>query len=100
LKYKLAKPILAHCLSLHSYRQTPIENCPISQTGSYPAYLAVNGFIEELSYEDRTLSGGYPKAWIAITLPESILIRRVRAFTNKVKYELVIFGFFSLGDML
>jgi hypothetical protein len=46
--------------------------------------LSINGLIEETVYEDRTVTGNNPYAWIAITLPEPLLIRRVKAFTFKV----------------
>jgi predicted membrane metal-binding protein len=35
----------------------------------------------------RTSTGANPNAWIAITLPESILIRRVKAFPYEVIEE-------------
>jgi hypothetical protein len=40
-----------------------------------------------LSFFFRTSTGANPNAWIAITLPESILIRRVKAFPYEVIEE-------------
>ncbi len=41
-----------------------------------------------MTYEDRTVTGSNPLAWIAITLPEPLLIRRVKAFTFKVSLKI------------
>ena len=56
-------------------------------TAGSPASLSINGLLEEVSLGDRTLTGRAPFAWISITLPESILIRRVKAFTYKVEQQ-------------
>jgi hypothetical protein len=65
-------------------QKSVVKNTPFLEE-IYPASLSINGFIEEMTYEDRTVTGSNPLAWIAITLPEPLLIRRVRAFTFKVK---------------
>ena len=49
---------------------------------SYPASQAINGIIADLW---KTATGANPYAWIAITLPETILIRRVKAFPYEVR---------------
>ena len=52
-----------------------------SSPSSYPASQALDGAISDIF---KTLTGAYPNSWLAITLPETVLIRRVRAFPYEV----------------
>jgi len=48
----------------------------------YPVTQCLNGVKDDLW--PPTITGVNPKAWIAITLPETLLISRVKAFTYEV----------------
>jgi hypothetical protein len=50
--------------------------------GGYPISSSVNGIVADLS---RTIAGNSWNAWFLITLPEQILIPRVRMFTMDVR---------------
>ena len=47
----------------------------------YPASQALDGATTDLY---KTATGAYPYSWLAITLPETVLIRRVKAFPYEV----------------
>ena len=51
----------------------------------YPASWAVNGMYADLM---PAITGQVPQAWISFTLPETILIPRVKVFTYYVSYLL------------
>jgi hypothetical protein len=52
----------------------------------YPAAQALNGVKDDLW--PPTITGVNPKAWISITLPETLVIAKVKAFTYEVKHRI------------
>ena len=51
-------------------------------TTCYKVEESLNGFKDNLW--PPTITGYVPKAWIGITLPESIVIQRIKAYTYEV----------------
>jgi hypothetical protein len=49
----------------------------------YPIPAGLNGIVADLW---RTITGPPPKAWFALTLPELLLIPRVKVFMFEVSY--------------
>jgi hypothetical protein len=56
--------------------------------GCYTASEALNGKIDNLW--PPTITGYVPKAWMSITLPQPLVIRRIKAYTYEVMTSLII----------
>ena len=54
---------------------------------AFPIKASFDGYYADLG---RTITNWAPRSWYAITLPEQILIPRVRIYTSEVKPETLI----------
>jgi len=57
---------------------------PYDDANSYPIIASLNGLITDLW---RTITGQPPRSWFAITLPEQLLIPRVKIYSFDVSLK-------------